>query len=159
MISVWAFTALPLFMGAVPFLFFESLEPLAHLIAWECLSLALFCFSLFHALSSCQRAELDEAGITLRSPFGVIRTLTWDELADVRTESINTFSSRGVPVGRLDHIVLYTESSQRYGEKTPANRRKKGPWFVAGTPENIETLAKYLIAYAPHVTVDPDLLF
>ena len=60
----------------------------------------------------------------------------------------------------LRGIVLYTDSLQL--EKVHNgihNRKKKGPWYIACTKENLTIITEYLIKCAPHICDDPDVFF
>ena len=107
-----------------------------------------------------QRAEISEHGITIYSVFfSTIKVIKWNELVDIRTESIVTFlSSYGYRYSK-DWIVLYTDSSQKEKEHTLMNRKKTGPWYISCTKENITVLTEYIIKYAPHICDDPNIFF
>ena len=116
---------------------------------------------IIYALYLIQRAEISEDGITIYSViFSTIKVIKWNELYDVRTESIITFSSANGFSSSRDWIVLYTDSSQL--EKVHnglCNRKNKGPWYIACTKENLAVVTEYLIKYAPHICDDPNIFF
>ena len=124
--------------------------------------LSMLTFSIINTLYSIQRAEISEEGITIYSVvFSTIKVIKWKELYDVRTESLITFTTvNGGYSSPRDWIVLYTDSAQK--EKTHnslCNRKKKGPWYIACTKENLSVITEHLIKYAPHICIDPDLFF
>lgn len=125
------------------------------------ISLFFLTFSIIDTLYSTQRAEISEEGITIYSVvFSTIKAIKWNELIDVRTESIVTFTSANGYSSSRDWIVLYTDSSQL--EKVHNgihNRKKKGPWYIACTKENLTVITEYLIKYAPHICDDPNVFF
>jgi hypothetical protein len=57
--------------------------------------------------------------------------------------------------------VLYTDPSQeeRMWGAGIHNRKKKGPWYIACTKENLAVVTEYLIQYAPHICDDPNVFF
>ena len=116
-------------------------------------------FLFLNALYTVQYAEVSDRGIVIRSPLSTIKEIKWDELIDMRTESVATFSSAYGHRSSEDWIVLYTDPSQKAKEKHPFNRKKRGPWYIDGTDRNVTVLADYVRKYAPHIYVDPDLLF
>lgn len=116
-------------------------------------------FLFIHALYTVQYAEVSDQGITIRSLFSTIKEIKWNELIDMRTESVVTFSSAYGHRSFEDWIVLYTDPSQKAKEKRPFNRKKRGPWYIDGASRNITVLADYAKKYAPHIYIDPDLLF
>lgn len=116
-------------------------------------------FLFIHALYMVQYAEVSDQGITIRSLFSTIKEIKWNELIDMRTESVVTFSSAYGHRSFEDWIVLYTDPSQKAKEKHPFNRKKRGPWYIDGASRNIAVLADYAKKYAPHIYIDPDLLF
>ena len=137
----------------------------SHDALWEIilLSILLFSFLMFfiiEALYMTQRAEISEHGITIYSVFfSTIKVIKWNELFDIRTQSIVTFlSSYGYRYSK-DWIVLYTDSSQKEKEHTLMNRKKTGPWYISCTKENITVLTEYIIKYAPHICDDPNIFF
>ena len=124
--------------------------------------LSILTFSIIDTLYRIQRAEISEEGITIYSViFSTIKVIKWNELYDVRTESRITFTTvNGGYNSSRDWIVLYTDSSQK--EKVHnglCNRKKKGPWYVACTKENLAIITEYLIKYAPHICDDPNVFF
>lgn len=116
-------------------------------------------FLFIHALYMVQYAEVSDQGITIRSLFSTIKEIKWNELIDMRTESVVTFSTAYGHRSSEDWIVLYTDPSQKAKEKRPFNRKKRGPWYIDGASRNITVLADYARKYAPHLYIDPDLLF
>jgi hypothetical protein len=124
--------------------------------------LSILTFSIIDTLYRIQRAEISEEGITIYSViFSTIKVIKWNELYDVRTESLITFTTvNGGYNSSRDWIVLYTDSSQK--EKIHNginNRKKKGPWYIACTKENLTVLTEYIIEYAPHICDDPNIFF
>ena len=125
--------------------------------------LSILTFSIIDTLYRIQRAEISEEGITIYSViFSTIKVIKWNELYDVRTESLITFTSvNGGYNSSRDWIVLYTDSSQKermWGAGID-NRKKKGPWYIACTKENLAIITEYLIKYAPHICDDPNVFF
>lgn len=126
------------------------------------LSVFFLTYSIINMLYSIQRAEINEDGITIYSVvFSTIKVIKWNELYDVRTESLITFTTvNGGYSSSRDWIVLYTDSSQL--EKVHnglCNRKNKGPWYIACTKENLAVVTEYLIQYAPHICDDPNVFF
>ena len=127
------------------------------------LSLSLLSFFIIDTLYRIQLAEISEEGITIYSViFSTIKAIKWNELIDVRTESLITFTTvNGGYNSSRDWIVLYTDSSQKermWGAGID-NRKKKGPWYIACTKENLSVLTEYIIKYAPHICDDPNVFF
>ena len=120
-------------------------------------------YSIIDTLYSIQRAEINEDGITIYSVvFSTIKVIKWNELYDVRTESLITFTTvNGGYSYSKDWIVLYTDPSQeeRMWGAGIHNRKKKGPWYIACTKENLAVVTEYLIQYAPHICDDPTVFF
>mgnify|MGYP003308468000 CR=1 FL=1 len=125
--------------------------------------LSILTFSIIDTLYRIQRAEISEEGITIYSViFSTIKVIKWNELYDVRTESLITFTTvNGGYNSSRDWIVLYTDSSQkeRMWGAGICNRKKKGPWYISCTKENLTVITEYLIKYAPHICDDPDVFF
>jgi hypothetical protein len=127
------------------------------------LSVFFLTYSIINALYSIQRAEINEDGITIYSVvFSTIKVIKWNELYDVRTESLITFTTvNGGYSSSKDWIVLYTDPSQEERMRGAGihNRKKKGPWYIACTKENLAVVTEYLIQYAPHICDDPNVFF
>ena len=127
------------------------------------LSVFFLTYSIINMLYSIQRAEINEDGITIYSVvFSTIKVIKWNELYDVRTESLITFTTvNGGYSSSKDWIVLYTDPSQeeRMWGAGIHNRKKKGPWYIACTKENLAVVTEYLIQYAPHICDDPNVFF
>jgi hypothetical protein len=108
-----------------------------------------------------QRTEISEQGITIYSVFfSTIKVIKWDELVDIRTESIVTFTSaNGGYRSMADWIVLYTDLSQKEKEHKLWNRKKTGPWYMTCTKGNVTVLTDYIIEFAPHICCDPTVFW
>ncbi|MBQ8302239.1 MAG: hypothetical protein IJX97_01655 [Clostridia bacterium] len=161
-LSVWFLALLPLALLVSMFaLFGTSNDPLWVIILFTILLLSFSLFFIITALYRTQRAEISELGITIYSIFfSTIKVIKWNELIDVRTESIVTFTSSYGYSSSKDWIVLYTDSSQI--EKVHNginNRKKKGPWYIACTKENLTVITEYIIKYAPHICDDLNVFF
>ncbi len=162
MLSVWFLAFLPLSTLVLTFAIFGiSNDPLWIIILFSVLLLSFSIFFIISALYMTQRAEISEHGITIYSIFfSTIKVIKWNELVDIRTESIVTFSSSYGYRSSKDWIVLYTDSSQLEKVRNSINnRKKKGPWYIACTKENITVMTEYIIKYAPHICDDPDVFF
>ncbi len=162
MLSVWFIAFLPLLAWILPFAFFgiSDDEPLGLIILFSLLMFITSICLIINALYMIQRVELSEHGITIYSVlFSTIKAIKWNELIDVRTESVVTFSSAYGYRSSKDWIVIYTDSPEKRNERKPYNRKKAGPWYIISTKENTTILAEYINKYASHILVDPDLLF
>ncbi len=154
---LWCFSLVPLLL---PFIFgITENDSLVVIICFLILVSLGSIFLFINALYMVQYAEVSDHGITIRSLLSTIKEIKWDELIDLRTESVATFSSAYGHRSSEDWIVLYTDPSQKEKEKHPFNRKKRGPWYIDGTSRNISVLADYAKKYAPHIYIDPDLLF
>ena len=162
MLNVWFIAFLPLLALILPFALFgiSADEPLGLIILFSFLMLIASTYLIINALYMIQRVKLSEHGIIIYSLlFSTIKAIKWSELIDLRTESVVTFSTAYGQCFSQDWIVIYTDPSQKGKERKPYNRKKAGPWYIIGTSENITILAEYVNKYAPHISVDPDLLF
>ena len=162
MLNVWFIAFLPLLAWILPFALFgiSNDESLWLIILFSLLMFIASTYLIINALYMMQRVELSEQGITIYSIlFSTIKVIKWNELTDVRTENIITFSSAYGCRSSQDWIVIYTDSSQKGKERKPYNRKKAGPWYIISTKENTTILAEYMNRYASHILVDPDLLF
>ena len=139
----------------------SSPDTLWDVVLGHILLLSFLTFSIIDTLYLIQRAEISEEGITIYSViFSTIKSIKWNELIDIRTESLITFTSSNGYSSSKDWIVLYTDSSQL--EKVHNgihNHKKKGPWYIACTQENITVLTEYILQYAPHICDDPNVFF
>ncbi len=154
---LWGFSLVPLLL---PFIFgITENDSLIVIICFSALISLVSVFLLINALYMVQYAEVSDQGIIIRSLFSTIKEIKWDELMDMRTESVATFSSANGYRSSEDWIVLYTDPSQKGKEKSPFNRKKTGPWYIDGSSHNITVLADYAKKFAPHIYIDPDLLF
>ncbi len=154
---LWGFSLVPLLL---PLIFgITENDSLAVVICFLTLVSLGSIFLFINALYMVQYAEVSDRGIIIHSLFSTIKEIKWNELIDLRTESVVTFSSAYGHRSSEDWIVLYTDSSQKAKEKSPFNRKKRGPWYIDGTSHNITVLADYAKEYAPHICIDPDLLF
>ena len=160
-LSVWFLAFLTLSTLVFMFAIFDS----SHDTLWKIIpfSILLFSFSIFFiivALYMTQRAEISEHGITIYSIFfSTIKVINWDELVDIRTESIVTFSSSYGYRSSNDWIVIYTDSSQKEKKHKLMNRKKTGPWYISCTKENITVLTESVNKYASHISNDPNVFF
>ena len=161
-LSMWFLAFLPVSTLVLTFAIFGiSNDPLWIIILFSVLLLSFSIIFIISALYMTQRAEISEHGITIYSIFfSTIKVIKWNELVDIRTESIVTFSSSYGYSSSKDWIVLYTDSSQlEKAHNGINNRKKKGPWYIACTKENITVMTEYIIKYAPHICDDPDVFF
>lgn len=161
MLNLWFLAIFPLLLwGLTFFLFGFSNDPVWVIILF---SVALFFPSVYFiifALYMIQRAEISEQGITIYSMFfSTIKVIRWNELFDIRTKSIITFSNAYGYNSSRDWIVLYTDPSQKEKEPRLSNRKKTGPWFITYTKETMTVLTEYVIKYAPHICDDPNIFF
>lgn len=161
MLSVWLLAFLPLLAwGGTLAIFGTSRDPLWVIMLF---SILLFFFSIFFiicALYMTQRAEISEQGIAIYSIFfSTIKIIKWNEMIDIRTESIITFSSAYGHRSSKDWIVIYTDSFQKGKERNPFNRKKAGPWYITCTRDNITVLTEYVNKYASHISNDSDIFF
>lgn len=160
--SVWVPIILTLSTLFVFFVLYDSSrDSLWTIVLSSIILFSALTYMIIYALYLIQRAEISEDGITIYSViFSTIKVIKWNELYDVRTESIITFSSANGYSSSRDWIVLYTDSSQL--EKVHnglCNRKNKGPWYIACTKENLAVVTEYLIQYAPHICDDPNIFF
>jgi hypothetical protein len=160
--SVWVPIILTLSTLVVFFVLYDSSrDSLWTIVLSSIILFSALTYMIIYALYLIQRAEISEDGITIYSViFSTIKVIKWNELYDVRTESIITFSSANGYSSSRDWIVLYTDSSQL--EKVHnglCNRKNKGPWYIACTKENLAVVTEYLIQYAPHICDDPNVFF
>lgn len=160
MLSVWFLAFLPLLALVLTFVVFDiSNDPLWVIILFSILLLFFSIFFIIRALYMMQRAEISEHGICIYSIFfSTIKVIEWNELVDIRTESVVTFSSAYGYCSSKDWIVMYTESSQKENERNPFNK-KTGPWYISATKENITVLTGYVNKYASHISDDPNVFF
>ena len=151
---------LPLITLVILFVFFDSSSDyLWGIVLFSVLLLSCSLFLIIYALYLIQRAEISEEGITIYSIFfSTIKVIKWNELIDIKTKSIVTFTSSNGYRSSKDWIVLYTDSSQKEKKHNLCNLNA-GPWYIACTKENITVLTKYVIKYAPHISDDPNVLF
>ena len=161
MLSVWFLAFLPLLALGLTFVIFGiSNDPLWVIILFSILLLFFSIFFIIRALFMMQRAEISEHGITIYSIFfSTIKVIKWDELVDLRTESVITFSSAYGYRSLKDWIVMYTDSSQKENKRDPFNRKKTGPWYISATKENITVLTEYVNKYASHLSNEPNVFF
>ena len=103
---------------------------------------------------------MSEHGIAIYSIFfSTIKEIKWNELIDIRIESLVTFASAYGYRSSEGWIVIYTDSSQKEKERKPFNRKKAGPWYITSTRENITLLTEHINKYASHISDSPDVLF
>ena len=161
MLSVWFLVFLTLSMFVFMFAIFDSSHDTLWAIVLSSILLLFFStYSIITALYMTQRAEISEHGITIYSIFfSTIKVIKWNELIDIRTESVVTFSSAYGYRSSKGWIVLYTDSSQKEKERKPFNRKKAGPWYISCTKENITVLTEYVNKYASHISNDPNVFF
>jgi hypothetical protein len=161
--SVWVPIILTLSTLVVFFVLYDSSrDSLWTIVLSSIILFSALTYMIIYALYLIQRAEISEDGITIYSViFSTIKVIKWNELYDVRTESIITFSSANGYSSSRDWIVLYTDQSQkeRMWGAGIYNRKKKGPWYIACTKENITVMTEYIIKYATHICDDPDVFF
>jgi hypothetical protein len=160
--SVWITIFLLLTTIVVLFVLYDSSrDSMWTMVLSSIILFSLSTYMIIYALYLIQRAEVSEEGITIYSVvFQTIKEIKWTELYDVTTESIITFTSANGYSSSRDWIVLYTDSAQK--EKVHnglCNRKKKGPWYIACTKENLTVITEYLIKYAPHICDDPNIFF
>lgn len=160
--SVWVTTFLILTMLVVLLISYDSSRDfLWAMVLSSIILFSVLTYMIIYALYLLQRAEINEEGITIYSVvFSKIKAIKWNELIDVRTESIITFTTAIGYNSSKDWIVLYTNSSQK--EKVHnglCNRKKKGPWYIACTKENLTVITEQIIKYAPHICDDPNVFF
>ena len=160
--SVWITIFLTLTTLIVFFILYDSSrDSLWTIVLSSIMLLCALSYMFIYALYLIQRAEISEDGIAIYSVvFSTIKVIKWNELYDVRTESIITLTSANGYSSSKDWIVLYTDSSQL--EKVHNgihNRKKKGPWYIACTKENLTIITEYLIKCAPHICDDPNVFF
>ena len=95
MLNVWSMACLPLLVGGLAFAIFgTSNDPLWVIILSLSLVFFFLIFFAIEALYMTQRAEISEHGIAIYSIFfSTIKVIKWNELIDIRTQSIVTFSS------------------------------------------------------------------
>jgi uncharacterized protein YutD len=102
-------------------------------------------------------AELSSEGILIKSRIHVIKNISWTEIKRIKIESlvVNHTGSRmvGIKWIYMDWIVIYTSMDQ-YRLNGGENRRKKGPWFIAATKKNLDTLNEYIKEYTTLPEVD-----
>ena len=161
MLSVWflAFLSLSMFIYAVV-IYDSSRDTLWSIVIASALLLFGSTYFITTALYMTQRAEISEYGITIYSIFfSKIKIIKWNELVDLRTKSVVTFSSAYGSRSSKDWIVLYTDFSQKEKVHNLMNRKKKGPWYISCTKENLNILTEYVIKYAPHICDDPNVFF
>ena len=161
MFSVWSLAILPVLVWFLTFAIFgTSNDPLWVIILFSSLLFLFSTFFIICALYMTQRAEISEHGIAIYSIFfSTIKIIKWNELIDIKTESVVTFSSAYGYRSSKDWIVIYTDSSQKEKERNPINRKKAGPWYITCTRENITVLTEYVNKYASHISDDPDIFF
>ena len=161
MLSVWVLAFLPLSVLVLTFVIFDtSNDPLWVIVLFSCLLLFFSAFFAICALYMTQRAEINEHGITIYSMFfSTIKAIKWNELVDMRTKSVVTFSSVYGHRSSKNWIVMYTDSTKKENEQNPFNRKKAGPWYITCTKENIVVLTEYINKYAPHISANPNEFF
>ena len=161
MLNVWSMACLPLLVWGLTFAIFgTSNDPLWVIILSLSLVFFFLIFFAIEALYMTQRAEISEHGIAIYSIFfSTIKVIKWNELIDIRTQSIVTFSSAYGYHSSKDWIVLYTDLSQKEKNHTLMNRKKTGPWYISCTKRNITVLTEYVNKYASHISEDPDTFF
>lgn len=161
MLSVWFLAFLPLVALVLTFVIFGiSNDPLWVIILFSILLLFFSIFFIIRALYMTQRAQISEHGITIYSIFfSTIKVIKWNELVDLRTESVVTFSSVYGYRSSQDWIILYTDFPKKEKVHNLMNRKKTGPWYISCTKENLTILTEYIIKYAPHISADPNVFF
>ena len=97
-----------------------------------------------------QIAELTEKSITIKSVFGVVKSIQWENIYDIRIESVIT-GTAGARLFSKDWIVVYTESNQFDAYIKPNRKKRKGPWYIAATEKNIKIMKDYMNKYVPHI--------
>ena len=162
MLSVWALAVFPLLVWLLCLAVFGTAnDPPTVIVLLSVLLLSFSAFFMIRALYMTQRTEISEQGITIYSVFfSTIKVIPWDELVDIRTESIVTFTSaNGGYRSMADWIVLYTDLSQKEKGHKLWNRKKTGPWYMTCTKENVTVLTDYIIEFAPHICCDPTVFW
>ncbi|MCH5151037.1 MAG: hypothetical protein J1F65_00025 [Clostridiales bacterium] len=135
---------------APPFLFESNPDQVIYEILWYSMFSILFILLVIFFLLDYQTAELTEKGITIKSFLGLIKSIDWDSVYDIRIESVIS-GSAGVKLFKKDWIIIYTAPNQFDAYFKPNRRKKNGPWYIAATKENIKFLKEYMFNYLPNI--------
>ena len=130
--------------------YFEPSAELVYEILWYGILGACFLLPIFFFFLDYQIAELTEKSITIRSLFGLVRSIEWKDIFDIRVETVITGTS-GIKTFTKEWIVIYTDANQSDAYFKPNRRRRKGPWYIAATKENIKIVNEYMVKYLPNV--------
>lgn len=145
------FALLGIIMLIAPTLLFErNPNQLIYEILWYIIISVLTILMVIFFFLDYQIAELTEKSITIKSLFGLIKSIEWNDIYDIRIETVIS-GTAGVKTFTKEWIVIYTDTNQ-FDAYFKANRRKKkGPWYIAATKENIKIVNEFMIKYLPNI--------
>lgn len=129
---------------------FEPSDELIYEILWYSILGACFLLPIVLFFLDYQIAELTEKSIAIKSLFGLIKSIEWKDIYDIRIETLIS-GTAGVMTFTKEWIVIYTDANQFDLYFKPNRRKKKGPWYIAATKQNIKIVNEYMIKYLPTV--------
>jgi len=118
-------------------------------ILWNMCFALLFVAFVFGAIIRYQTASITNEFIVIQNAFGIIKKINWKDIYDVRIVNM-IIGNAGAMILHKDWIVIQTSKEQCDPYLKP-NRKKKGPWYIAATKENIETLQDYMCKCRPDI--------
>ena len=130
--------------------YFEPSDKLVYEILWYSILGGCFLVPIILFFLDYQVAELTEKGITIKSLFGLIKSIEWRDIFDIRVETVIT-GTAGIKTFTKEWIVIYTDANQFDAYFKPNRRRRKGPWYIAATRKNIKIVNECMIKYLPNV--------
>lgn len=130
--------------------YFEPSDKLVYAILWYSILGGCFLVPIILFFLDYQIAELTEKGITIKSLFGLIKSIDWKDVFDIRVETVIT-GTAGIKTFSKEWIVIYTDENQFDAYFKPNRRRRNGPWYIAATRKNIKIVNECMIKYLPNV--------
>ncbi len=118
-------------------------------ITWNVVFVLFIIVFIPYALFNYQTAIITEEYIRLKSAFGIIKDIYWKDIYDVRIEDIITYTA-GIKTISKEWIVIQTDKNQ-WDLYIKSNRKKKGPWYIAATRENIDVIKEYMSKCRPDI--------
>ncbi len=124
-------------------------------IVWNVVFSFSILFCVIFALFYFQTATICSHNIAIKSMFGLIKIIDWQDVYDIRIEDIIT-GTAGIKTISKEWIVIQTDKNQ-WDPYIKPNRKKKGPWYIAATRENINVIKEYMSKCRPDILpIEPE---
>lgn len=124
---------------------FEIKDEIVWFILWCILFGSICIMCVIFLINSYQTAEFSAEGIVLKTPFGVIKSIAWNDIFKISEEKLVT-GTAGASIVYKMWVVIYTDRNQvsKYGG---VNKKKKGPYTIAATTKNVEVINSFIKEY------------